>query len=179
MLGHWGEMLLWMDRADSLSGVAHLERKVSDYITANIHITSSGMLQQRLLRHTLDFTGADRVLFSTDYPFDRPNAAAAERFLDAIADPADRSGLDAQSALHAEVRPRGLNPVFVVTVVDQLIVKGPGSVYLCLYGPYFVPSEPPLTGSVVGSLLSPQSIVILNSHPLVSPLLGPQAKPCV
>ena len=48
VLGHWGEMLLfWIDRADSLSGVArHLERRVSDYITTNIHITSSGMLQR-------------------------------------------------------------------------------------------------------------------------------------
>jgi hypothetical protein len=53
VLGHWGEMLLfWMDRADSLSGIAkHLERRVSDYITTNIHITSSGMLQERLLHH--------------------------------------------------------------------------------------------------------------------------------
>ena len=65
-----------MDRADSLSGIAkHLERRVSDYITANIHITSSGMLQERLLRHALDFTSADRVLFSTDYPFHRPGPA--------------------------------------------------------------------------------------------------------
>jgi Amidohydrolase len=91
-LGHWGEMLLfWMDRADSLSGVAkHLERRVSDYITANIHITSSGMLQERLLRHALDFTGADRVLFSTDYPFHRPDATAVGQFFDAIPDPAER-----------------------------------------------------------------------------------------
>jgi uncharacterized protein len=86
VLGHWGEMLLfWMDRADSLSGVAkHLERRVSDYIKSNIYITSSGMLQERLLRHTLDFTDADRVLFSTDYPFHRPDATAVGRFFDAI-----------------------------------------------------------------------------------------------
>lgn len=86
VLGHWGEMLLfWMDRADSLSGVAtHLERRVSDYIRTNIHITSSGMLQERLLRHTLDFTDAGQVLFSTDYPFIRPDAAAVDRFFDAI-----------------------------------------------------------------------------------------------
>jgi predicted TIM-barrel fold metal-dependent hydrolase len=90
VLGHWGEMLLfWMDRADSLSGIAkQLERRVSDYIKTNIHITSSGMLQERLLRHTLDFTGADRVLFSTDYPFIRPDAAAIEQFFDAVPDPA-------------------------------------------------------------------------------------------
>ena len=85
VLGHWGEMLLFsMDRADSLSGVArHLERRVSDYITTNIHITSSGMLQERLLRHTLDFTGAGQVLFSADYPFTNP----AERRSDSSSTP--------------------------------------------------------------------------------------------
>jgi predicted TIM-barrel fold metal-dependent hydrolase len=92
VLGHWGEMLLfWMDRADSLSRIAHLERRVSDYVTTNIHITSSGMLQERLLRHTLDFTSPDRVLFSTDYPFHQPDAAEVQRFFDTIPDPADRS----------------------------------------------------------------------------------------
>ena len=100
VLGHWGEMLLsWMDRADSLSGIArHLERRVSDYITTNIHITSSGMLQERLLRHTLDFTGAGQVLFSTDYPFHQPGAAAVGQFFDAIRDPADRSKIASGNA---------------------------------------------------------------------------------
>ena len=100
VLGHWGEMLLfWMDRADSLSGIAkHLERRVSDYITTNIHITSSGMLQERLLRHALDFTGADRVLFSTDYPFHRPDATATGKFFDAIPDPAERTKIASGNA---------------------------------------------------------------------------------
>jgi predicted TIM-barrel fold metal-dependent hydrolase len=99
VLGHWGEMLLfWMDRADSLSRIAHLERRVSDYITTNIHITSSGMLQERLLRHTLDFTSTDRVLFSTDYPFHQPDAAEVEHFFGAIPDPADRSKIASGNA---------------------------------------------------------------------------------
>lgn len=99
VLGHWGEMLLfWMDRADSLSGTAKLERRVSDYITANIHITSSGMLHERLLRHTLDFTSADRVLFSTDYPFHRPSAAETGQFFDGIADPSDRTKIASANA---------------------------------------------------------------------------------
>jgi predicted TIM-barrel fold metal-dependent hydrolase len=100
VLGHWGEMLLfWMDRADSLSGVAkHLERRVSDYIRTNIHITSSGMLQERLLRHTLDFTSTDHVLFSTDYPFHQPDAAAVRQFFDAIPDPADRAKIASGNA---------------------------------------------------------------------------------
>ncbi|MGW4571977.1 amidohydrolase family protein [Streptomyces tendae] len=100
VLGHWGEMLLfWMDRADSLSGVApHLERRVADYIKTNIHITSSGMLQERLLRHTLDFTTVDQVLFSTDYPFHRPDAAAVRHFFEAIPDPADRTKIASGNA---------------------------------------------------------------------------------
>ncbi len=100
VLGHWGEMLLfWMDRADSLSGLArHLEHRVSDYIKTNIYITSSGMLQERLLRHALDFTSADQVLFSTDYPFHQPGAAAVRQFFDAIPDPADRSKIASGNA---------------------------------------------------------------------------------
>jgi uncharacterized protein len=100
VLGHWGEMLLfWMDRVDSLSGIAkHLERRVSDYITTNIHITSSGMLQERLLRHALDFTSADQVMFSTDYPFHRPGAAAVGQFFDAIPDACDRAKIASGNA---------------------------------------------------------------------------------
>ena len=102
VLGHWGEMqLFWvdMDRADSLScGASHPERQVLDYIKTNIHITSSGMLPERLLRHTLDFTGADRVLFSTDYPFHQPGRVAVGQFFDAISNPADRSKIASGNA---------------------------------------------------------------------------------
>lgn len=103
-----------MDRVDSLSGVAaHLERRVSDYLTTNIHITSSGMLQERLLRHTLDFTRSDQVLFSTDYPFHRPDAAAVRKFFDAIPHPTDRSKIafgNAESLFHL---PGQLGPVSI------------------------------------------------------------------
>src|ERR1700691_4986217 len=100
VLGHWGEMLLfWMDRADSVSGIArHLERRVSDYVKTNIHITSSGMLQERLLRHTLDFTSAGRGLFSTASPFHQPGAAAVRQFFDAIPDSGDRTKIASGNA---------------------------------------------------------------------------------
>jgi len=82
VLGHWGELLpLWSERTDGLAKVAGLERKVSDYIRSNIHITSSGMLSPALLRHTLEVTTPDRLLFSTDYPFQRPTAAQIDEFL--------------------------------------------------------------------------------------------------
>jgi predicted TIM-barrel fold metal-dependent hydrolase len=82
VLGHWGELLpLWSERTDGLAKVAGLERKVSDCIRSNIHVTSSGMLSPALLRHTLEVTTPDRLLFSTDYPFQRPTAAQIDAFL--------------------------------------------------------------------------------------------------
>ena len=50
------------------------------------------------IRDALDFTGAGQVLFSTDYPFHQPGAAAAGQFFDAIPDPADRSKIASGNA---------------------------------------------------------------------------------
>jgi len=73
ILGHWGELLLfWLDRASGLSRAAGLPRPVSDYVKTNFHITASGMLNPALLQHVLTVTTPDRLLFSTDYPFQRP-----------------------------------------------------------------------------------------------------------
>lgn len=90
ILGHWGELLpFWLDRADSLSRVAGLKRKVSDYVRSNVYITTSGMLNPALLRHTLEVTTADRLLFSTDYPFQRPTAGDIVGFIAEL--PSDES----------------------------------------------------------------------------------------
>ncbi|MGO9191445.1 MAG: amidohydrolase family protein [Streptosporangiaceae bacterium] len=99
ILGHWGEMLLfWLDRVDALSNVAtHLDRRVADYIHDNVYITSSGMLSDRLLRHALDFTSIDRILFSTDYPFQHVDAPAVQRFLTCVRPP-DREKLAFRNA---------------------------------------------------------------------------------
>jgi hypothetical protein len=90
------------DRSHRISGGGPRQpgcvRRVSDYIKTNIHITSSGMLQERLPRHTLDFTSADQVLFSTDYPFHRPDAAAIRQFFDAIPQPAERTKIASGNA---------------------------------------------------------------------------------
>ncbi|SNY38969.1 amidohydrolase family protein [Paractinoplanes atraurantiacus] len=90
VLGHWGEMLLfWLDRADSLARVAGLPRRVSDYIRANFHITASGMLSPALLRHALTVTTPDRLLFSTDYPFQQPTREDIAAFLSEFPSPED------------------------------------------------------------------------------------------
>jgi len=85
ILGHWGELLLfWSDRTDSLSRVAGLDRKVSEYLRSNVYITSSGMLNPTLLRHALDVTTPERLLFSTDSPFQRPSRTDIAEFLTAF-----------------------------------------------------------------------------------------------
>jgi predicted TIM-barrel fold metal-dependent hydrolase len=82
VLGHWGELLLfWEDRVASLARIAGLERTVSEYIRSNVFITSSGMFNPALLRHTLAATSIDQVLFSTDYPFLRPTQPEIQAFL--------------------------------------------------------------------------------------------------
>lgn len=82
VLGHWGELLLfWADRVNGLSRIAGLERKASDYIRSNFFITSSGMFNPALLRHSLAATTIDRLLFSTDYPFQQPARPEIQRFL--------------------------------------------------------------------------------------------------
>jgi uncharacterized protein len=95
VLGHWGEALLFfLDRADSLSRVATgLDRPVAEYFATNVHITSSGMLIPRLLRHALDHVGADRILLSGDYPFHQLGPAAITDFLETLPDPGDREKL--------------------------------------------------------------------------------------
>ncbi|MCC2274035.1 amidohydrolase family protein [Streptomyces sp. ET3-23] len=82
VLGHWGEgLLFWLDRADSISRIAGLQRSVSDCIRSNFHITASGMLNPAHLQHALSVTSVDRLLFATDYPFQRPTRAEIRSFL--------------------------------------------------------------------------------------------------
>ncbi|GAA2620531.1 amidohydrolase family protein [Streptomyces tubercidicus] len=99
VLGHWGEMLLfWLDRADSLSRVSGLPRPVSHYIRSNFFITASGMLNPALLHHTLSVTTVDRLLFSTDYPFQRPTREDITTFLGHFASDADREKFSSANA---------------------------------------------------------------------------------
>ncbi|WP_221888454.1 amidohydrolase family protein [Paenibacillus popilliae] len=99
ILGHWGEMLLfWQDRIDSLSRIAGLERKVSDYIRSNVFITSSGMFNPALLHHALEVTTIDQLLFSTDYPFQQPTQDGLKLFLNEFDTDEDRNKFSRDNA---------------------------------------------------------------------------------
>ena len=70
ILGHWGEVVLfYLERINSLGRVAHLRRPIADYIRQNLYVTASGMWSQPYLQRTLELVGPERILFSTDYPY--------------------------------------------------------------------------------------------------------------
>lgn len=84
IVGHWGEaVLFYLERVDLLSKAArHLNRPVTDYFLRHISVTPSGMLSQRYLSWAIALLGVDRILFSTDYPYQFAPAAGARRFLE-------------------------------------------------------------------------------------------------
>ncbi|HWD01256.1 MAG TPA: amidohydrolase family protein [Amycolatopsis sp.] len=87
ILGHWGELLLfWHQRADGVARAAHLERSVTEYLRENVWITASGMLDPAMLRHALSITTPDRIMFSTDYPFQEPTKNEIDAFLQEFPD---------------------------------------------------------------------------------------------
>jgi 2,3-dihydroxybenzoate decarboxylase len=81
ILGHMGETLplnLW--RFDSRWPISHrgsmnLPQPPSFYIKRNIAITTSGVCSDIALRCALDVMGANRVMFSVDYPFEKTEVA--------------------------------------------------------------------------------------------------------
>lgn len=75
IIGHMGEGLPYsMARSDAiLSGATHLKQRVADYFHQNFYITTSGFFTVPPFLCALEIVGADRLLFSVDYPFS-PNA---------------------------------------------------------------------------------------------------------
>ena len=82
VLGHWGEVVLfYLERLNSLGRVAKLDRPIADYFRQNLYVTPSGMWSQAYLQRTLEVVGAERILFSTDYPYQYKPGGPARTFL--------------------------------------------------------------------------------------------------
>jgi uncharacterized protein len=90
-IGHMGEMLPFMLARidDNLPPeLTKLDRLPSEYILAHVHITTSGLFTLPPLQCALSVFGADRVLFSVDWPY-APNEPG-RRLLDSMpVSPAD------------------------------------------------------------------------------------------
>ena len=85
IIGHMGEDLPFsIARAEAVLSrdTNHLKRKVSQYFQDHFYITTSGYFTVPPLLCTLQVVGADRILFSIDYPYS-PNTVG-RKFLDAL-----------------------------------------------------------------------------------------------
>lgn len=95
--GHWGEVVMfYLDRIDGMGRFAKLARAPSDYFRTNISVTPSGIWSERYLRWALEVIGAERLMFSTDYPYRFEPDGRARRFLEE----ADLSDADRAAIAH-------------------------------------------------------------------------------
>ncbi|WP_026883130.1 amidohydrolase family protein [Clostridium akagii] len=86
ILGHWGEVILfYTERLKNLDRVAKLQRPIVDYMRHNLYVTSSGMFSQSYLQRSIEIVGVDRILFSTDYPYQYRPGGGPGHFLDEAA----------------------------------------------------------------------------------------------
>ncbi len=101
IIGHMGEMIPFMLARiqDMLSPLAQqLQHPVPEYFLHNFHITTSGFFTDPPLLLAMQVMGADRIMFSVDYPFSTNEQGRA--FLDhASISPADKEKI---SHLNAE-----------------------------------------------------------------------------
>lgn len=88
ILGHLGEMLpyiIWRldHRLQTMPDKANISQKASEYLKKNVYISTSGNLSESALRCAIDTLGADRIMFSVDYPYE--DMEQAVRFMEQAA----------------------------------------------------------------------------------------------
>jgi predicted TIM-barrel fold metal-dependent hydrolase len=85
IIGHMGEALpFYMARADVFlaKGTTPLRRRVTEYFHDHFYITTIGCFTLPPFLCTMQVAGADRILFSVDYPYD--SNASGRAFLNAL-----------------------------------------------------------------------------------------------
>ena len=83
ILGHWGELVLfYAERLANMDRVSGLTHSIATYFRRNLYVTASGMFMPHYLEQTARIVGRDRLLFSTDYPYQYRPGGNARRFLE-------------------------------------------------------------------------------------------------
>lgn len=83
ILGHWGEVVLfYVERLAVMDHVSRLEHPIVTYLRRNLYVTASGMYLPHYLERARAVVGADRLLFSTDFPYPYQPGGLARQFLD-------------------------------------------------------------------------------------------------
>ena len=82
ILGHWGEVVLfYAERLSAMDSVAGLEQPIKSYLRRNLYVTSSGMFVPDYLARAASIVGKERLLFSTDFPYQYRHGGDARRFV--------------------------------------------------------------------------------------------------
>src|SRR5215469_695301 len=73
ILGHWGEMIpFYLARTEQIISQAPatkaLQRRLSDYFVEQFYVTPSGLFTLPPFQLCLQIVGADRIMYSVDYP---------------------------------------------------------------------------------------------------------------
>jgi predicted TIM-barrel fold metal-dependent hydrolase len=81
ILGHWGEVVLfYAERLAAMDMVSGLARPMASYLRNNLFVTASGMFLPHYLKRAAAVVGVDRLLFSTDFPYQYRPGHDARRF---------------------------------------------------------------------------------------------------
>jgi predicted TIM-barrel fold metal-dependent hydrolase len=85
ILGHWGEVVIfYLERLVMLDRVATLRKPFIAYVRDNLYLTASGMFSADYLQRAVEAVGPDRILFSTDYPYQYRPGGDARRFVETL-----------------------------------------------------------------------------------------------
>lgn len=81
IIGHMGETLpfaMWrVQHIIKRRGMCEdLKKNISSYLSDNFFITTSGLFRTQALLNTMSEISSDRILFSTDYPYESAEEAA-------------------------------------------------------------------------------------------------------
>lgn len=86
ILGHWGELVIfYLERLAMLDRVSGLKRPFADYVRDNLYLTASGMFSPAYLQRAIEAVGPDRILFSTDFPYQYRLGRDARNFVESLA----------------------------------------------------------------------------------------------
>ena len=103
IIGHLGETLpfaMWrVQHIIKRRGMCEdLKKDISSYLSDNFFITTSGMFRTQALLNTMSEVSSDRILFSTDYPYESAEEAAEWFDNCSISEP-DRSKMGRENAV--------------------------------------------------------------------------------
>jgi len=83
ILGHWGELVIfYAERLAAMDRVSGLSNPFFHYLRNNLYLTASGMFLPLYLERAAAIVGVDRLLFSTDFPYQYRPGRDARRFLE-------------------------------------------------------------------------------------------------